>query len=400
MQQIQLYSPVTGPSVINYFRARRLLWFTLFILLIGLIVGGTWDILWHVTHVFDGFWSPPHLFVYISCGITGLLVAIMVLSPQLRLAFGHGFRVRGVPFKVPGPLFILVAGLLMVGLAGAVLDNLWHSSFGLDETNWSLPHAMIGWTALIIVLGFVSCRLALRNYKPLRWFTVILLGWLVLQFSASPIMGPLIANRTTETVQAIAGIPVLAAQPPFQHAFRIYDKWNLTRSNPALIILGALWAGAALAFLRKLDRRGWLMLVVVFIWSIMDNSSNRQQSGEKIFPSISDNPANWLNLPLLLPTILLLILLWFRVPEIWAWLGCGVLFGLLVYLTWDSGAATLPLILLAGPVCVVGKYIGERTWNIVEMPYRPRIIMPLILAGFIVPSLTGALDLYLRLVTP
>ena len=67
----------------------------------------------------------------------------------------------------------------MLGFAGLVLDNYWHTNFGLDETAWSMPHAMLGWSWFVAMLGFIACRLALRPYRPLRWVTAVALGWLV-----------------------------------------------------------------------------------------------------------------------------------------------------------------------------------------------------------------------------
>jgi hypothetical protein len=312
-------------------REIRLLWLACVWLIVTVGVGRTWDAAWHATHVFDSFWSPPHLFVYTMATLNGLLIAGMVFAPGVRRWFGAGFHVLLVPFEVPGALFILGGGFVSLGFAGMVLDNLWHTSFGLDETAWSAPHAMIGWSLFVIALGFVACRLALRPEYLLRWYTVLLLGLLMFSFSM-PFLGPLARNNTPETISAIARIPALAAQRPAQHMFRIYLAWNLNRTNPALIVLGAAWAGMALALLRGLDRRPHMFLAVALVWTAMVALGERGRALRlDQLLMVSDNPASWLPLPLLPAAFAFALALWFGWSERWAWAAGGRVFGLLVF---------------------------------------------------------------------
>jgi hypothetical protein len=380
-------------------RAIRLLWLACVWLVVTMGVGRAWDAAWHTRNVFDSFWSPPHLFVYIMAMLNGLLIAGMALTPGVRRWFGTGVRVPLVPFEVPGALFILGGGFVSLGFAGIVLDNLWHTNFGLDETGWSTPHAMIGWSLLVIMLGFVACRLALRREYPLRFYTVLLLGLLLLGFSM-PVLGPFARNNTPETISAIARIPALAAQRSAQDVFRISLAWNLDRTNPALIVLGAAWAGIALALLHGLDRRARVFLMVALIWTMLATLGERSRAIRlDQFLVVSNLPASWLPLPLLPSACALALAIWLGWNERWAWASAGLVFGLLVYMVWGRQPWAFTLVPLAAPAMLAGAWLGKRTFNILEHP-SVLAVKALVLMGVVVPLLTGMLDLYMRAHTP
>jgi len=66
----------------------------------------------------------------------------------------------------------------------------------------------------------------LRPHRPVRWYIAAILGFVILGFFASSILGLFWQDRLPEKVQAIASIPLLVAQPPVQHASRIFVEWN------------------------------------------------------------------------------------------------------------------------------------------------------------------------------
>jgi hypothetical protein len=362
-------------------------------------VGRAWDVAWHATHIFDSFWSPPHLFVYTMATLNGLLVAAVTFAPGVRRWFGPGFRVPLIPFEVPGALFIFSAGFVTLGFAGLALDNLWHTNFGLDETGWSAPHAMIGWSLFLIILGLAACRLALRPHPPQRWYTTLALGLLIFSFSM-PFLGPLYRNNTPDTVRAIASIPALAAQPSAQHTYRIYLEWNINRTNPALMILGAAWAGAALALARGLDRRPRVFLALALGWTLIATLGERGAAGRlDQFLPVSGHPANWLPLPLLPAALVFVVALWLGWSERRAWGVAGLVFGLLVYLTWSTQPWALLLLPLAAPAMLAGAWAGARIFQVLERPSELGA-KALVLMVVVAPLLTGTLDLYLRTHTP
>ena len=135
-------------------RARALIVLALAFLLAATVVGLGWDRRWHTAYAFVSFFSPPHLFIYGTIALTLATVAAVALSPDLRAELGTGFEVPLVTFPLPGPLALALAGLGVVLLAGG-LDAFWHSTFGLDETSWSMPHAMLASGFALSFLGIL-----------------------------------------------------------------------------------------------------------------------------------------------------------------------------------------------------------------------------------------------------
>jgi hypothetical protein len=381
--------------------ALRLLWLTFWLAAIAAVIGGSWDGYWHLSHPFDGFFSPPHIFVYGTCTAMGLVICLMTFTPSIRRAFGPGFSVPLIRFPVPGPLFILGGATVMLGAAGLIFDNFWHTNFGLDETNWSFPHAMIGWSLLLLLLGFISCRLALSWHKPLRWYVILPLATLVLMVSASPFMGPLTHNRTSDTVRALLTLPVFLAQAPSQHTLRIYEMWNLNRTNPLLIALAPLWLGAALAFVRRFDAHWWVVLSAALLWWLADDAHNTARWLEARQPGLSlENPVNWQASPILIPALLIVLLPLLRAGPRLTYLLAGLTFGLLIYRTYDAPSAAWLLAFVGAPLMLLGKSVGERAHAIVDRPVEPRAISALMAMGVIVPLTTCGVDLILRSITP
>ncbi|MGI8550724.1 MAG: hypothetical protein ACR2PL_08045, partial [Dehalococcoidia bacterium] len=141
-----------------------------FLLYLGIGVGLRWDAAWHGTHPFQSFFSPPHWFIYSMVTFTAIAVTRLGLSNRLRPSFGPGFRLPLVAFELPNAVGLAVGGVAVTGLGG-FFDLIWHSRFGLDETGWSFPHATLGWGLTLTLRGLIACRLALRSYRPLHWYS-------------------------------------------------------------------------------------------------------------------------------------------------------------------------------------------------------------------------------------
>lgn len=391
--------PLDAPT--NVDRAGRWLWFTLLFMVVTMSIGLAWDRGWHARNKFETFYSPPHVFIYTTTIVTILFVAAITFSERLRPWFGTAFRLRLFSFPVPGALVITTGGLAMLGFAGLVLDNYWHTNFGLDETKWSTPHHMLGCAWFVTILGFVSCRLALRPYRPLRAVTAIALGWLLLAFSFTPVLGPFGSNFTPERVRAqsalLATFPGLFNQPGIQHVQRIYLAANLTRTNPLFILFGALWAGMLLALLRRLDRRAWVLLATVGIFSLLQLSGDRHATLRlDAYLPIAHGGVNWLPPPIFPAAVALVLLARTHLRERWTWAGAGLVFGLLSFFTWGAGPLTLLCALLAAPVLLAGAWLGRRIARMLENPTAAdvRALVPLL--GLAAPVLLGFADLWLR----
>jgi hypothetical protein len=282
-----------------------------------------------------------------------------------------------------------------------VFDNIWHTAFGLNETPWSFPHAMIGTSLMVVGFGVLASRLALNPSKPMPWSSKLLVGWLVILLMAG-FMGPLISNQTPQMVDFFfTYIPTLANQESGQHLYRIYEVWNLNRTNPALLLLAPLWLGAALAMVRRLDGRWWLTLAIIALYWLSSFANRDLTTALAPFiPGFTDE-ANWRSLPVIMPTLLWLLLMRGRVNERIAYALAGVLFSLLIFDIWGTeGSGAWLLALLAAPAILLGKTIGERAYAIIAQPDSFRTVLPLMLAGIVIPALTGVIDLTLRLFTP
>jgi len=383
--------------------ARWLFWLTFFLYILSQIAARAWDSYWHTTHTFDGFFSPPHVFIYVTTTVTCLLIELVIFMPDLRGWFGPGFRIPLLPFEVPAALALVGGGYLLMGFAGLVLDNAWHSNFGLDETMWSLPHAMLGWTAFVSLLGFIACALVLHRHRPFSQFVTLLLGFFLLGLSVSTVLGPFYENSTPGTVQAIANLPVFRIQPEAQHTFQIFLDWHLDRTNPLLAPLGALWAGSALAFLRQLDGRSRVVLAASFLWTLItllgDYGTALRLATVSPNLSAAHDPTSWLPLPILPAAIIFLVLTEVRLTERWAWMMAGWVFGALVFLCWGMQPVTAVLAIGAGPTMAAGALLGERIYHMVEAPDRVGVVK-LLVASVGLPIVLGCVDLYLRAVTP
>ena len=141
--------PPAAPPAALFSRLRWMFIFTV----VGGLAAAAWDGWYHTQNVFDGFFSPPHVMAYGVALVLAWFTGDLLVRRDLRRWLGVGFRVPTLPFPVPGALVVLGAGVVMLGFSGLVLDNFWHTWFGLNETGWSLPHAMIGWSLLMVVLG-------------------------------------------------------------------------------------------------------------------------------------------------------------------------------------------------------------------------------------------------------
>ena len=90
--------------------------------------------------------------------------------------------------------------------------------------------------------------------------SAIVFGFLVFSSSIERVPGPFMNNISPEVLRIIASIPVLAAEPAFQHTTRIYLENNITRFSPLFVPLVALGGGLAFGLLRRFDPRPLLVL--------------------------------------------------------------------------------------------------------------------------------------------
>lgn len=377
-------------------RARWLLWIAFWTMLASVSIGLSWDAAWHTTRGFETAFSPPHLFIYATTALTCALYVTLVATPGLRRAFGRGFRAPGVPYPLHGSLFLVGSGLGLLAL-GAMLDVVWHSAFGLDETRWSVPHAMLGWGWSLAAFGFVAARLALRTHRPLRWWTRGFLAFILLAATLGPLVGPFQNNHTPAKVAAVANIPVLAEQSAYQHTARVYLDWRVVRSNPTFVVLGALWVGITLVVVRSVDRRLLFLVAVIALWTAFAALKDRGAVTRLGLDPMK--AAGWLPIPLL-PAALVAAVLWRfnQGPRTVAGVS-GAAFGLLCQAIWPAPGGPVVAMVLGAAFAVLGTLAGARLASILERP-TARSCTVLAAVSLAAPFVSGAVDLYLRFRTP
>ena len=137
------------------------------------LLGGYWDVSWHIIVGRDTFWSPPHLVLY--AGIIAILAACGSAVAQAAAA------ARGRGPALPGPLVTLPFGLRLppgilvtlvgagMSLASAPIDDTWHRLYGLDVTVWSPPHIMLVAGMVIAPFGaLIGLTLETNHQLPVR----------------------------------------------------------------------------------------------------------------------------------------------------------------------------------------------------------------------------------------
>ena len=137
------------------------------------LLGGYWDVSWHIIIGRDTFWSPPHLVLY--AGIIAILAACGAAVAQAAAA------ARGRGPALPGPLVTLPFGLRLppgivvtlvgagMSLASAPIDDTWHRLYGLDVTIWSPPHIMLVAGMVIAPFGaLIGLTLETNRRLPTR----------------------------------------------------------------------------------------------------------------------------------------------------------------------------------------------------------------------------------------
>src|SRR5207248_3109815 len=122
--------------------------------------------------------------------------------------------------------------------------------------------AMLGAGIFVAFAGIAACRWAIRDAKPIGLGSAIVFGFLLFETAAHRFTGPIGNNLSPAVIEYISRIPVLAAEPAFQHTTRIYLAYDIDRSNGLFVLLASLSAGMTFALLRSFDRRPLVTLLL------------------------------------------------------------------------------------------------------------------------------------------
>src|SRR5437773_9621161 len=121
------------------------------------LIGGGWDNQWHIAHVPEFFWTPPHIVLYSGAGLVLLATGGAFLLPWAgRPVAGSVRSATTVPF----------AGMVLQFAAGG-FDSAWHAAFGADDT-LSPPHVLLTAAMVITTFGIVLSLHAWRRTEPIE----------------------------------------------------------------------------------------------------------------------------------------------------------------------------------------------------------------------------------------
>jgi hypothetical protein len=209
------------------------------------LIGGHWDISWHMSIGRDTFWTPAHILIQMNGVLVGIACGYMILTTT----FGGDAAAQSASVKIwgfRGPLgaFIAVWGCVAM-LTSAPFDNWWHNAYGLDVKIVSPPHVLLSLGSFAIKVGALALMAGLmsRATEGVRRT----LGWLFVFVGADCVvqMGTMLTDATWPVNLHNAGcyLAVAIGMPPML----IGTAWGLGR-RWACTMVAATYTAIQLAF--------------------------------------------------------------------------------------------------------------------------------------------------------
>jgi hypothetical protein len=138
------------------------IWFMVAGIASGLI-GGIWDISWHMSIGRDSFWTPAHIAIQLTGVLVGIACGYMILTTSFAgRPAARDASVRIMGFHGPIGAFVAVWGCVAM-LASAPFDNWWHNAYGLDVKIVSPPHTLLSLGSFAIRIGTLALIATLMN---------------------------------------------------------------------------------------------------------------------------------------------------------------------------------------------------------------------------------------------
>ena len=135
--------------------SQRVPWtvWTSLIATVSAVVGGVWDISWHVSIGRDTFWTAPHLLIQL-CAVTGGLTAVYLITRTTFLGDEQARSASVQVFGLRAPLGAFLCGWgALTMLTSAPFDNWWHAAYGLDVKIISPPHLVLALGVFGVIFG-------------------------------------------------------------------------------------------------------------------------------------------------------------------------------------------------------------------------------------------------------
>ncbi|MCA9897276.1 MAG: hypothetical protein KC433_03755 [Anaerolineales bacterium] len=322
---------------------RQLLAFLLVTSGFAWIVGGFWDEVWHRTYGVpfgeDFFWRP-HMLIYYSIGSATLLAA-----GSFYYLLKHGRGTWQQRFRANPLLGLLV--LLGSFMAFAIpADPVWHFIYGEDLTAWSIPHIVLIFSFVGVLLLAIATHTSGTALGRWGWlWRMPRADWLVI-FAVSLILNTLLQGMTTDWEGA--SLSVLQSRP----------EWLL----PATLVAIALFCGTLTAHsLRRVWAATTVGLVALLVRQILRLSF--------AYEAITINAWLCTLAPLLAVDVWLAVGLWRERPSGWFTIGLAGLVGLAAvtfplinqfYAYPTIAADNLPIMLLTCMIAALGAaWVGQ-----------------------------------------
>src|SRR5258708_730672 len=188
------------------------------------LIGGHWDISWHMSIGRDTFWTPAHIMIQMNGVLVGIACAYMILTTT----FGGDGTAQSVSVKIwgfRGPLgaFIATWGCIAM-LTSAPFDSWWHNAYGLEVKILCPPHTLLSLGSVAVKVGALALMAVLLKLGPVyQNVTHLVPLHFPLLLIVPAVMLDLLWNRTEQwgrwKLAAVSGpvflLSFLAAQWPF-----------------------------------------------------------------------------------------------------------------------------------------------------------------------------------------
>jgi hypothetical protein len=172
----------------------------------------------------------------------------------------------------------------------------------------------------------------------------------------------------------------------------------------------ALFAGAALALLRKLDAKARIFLFVPLIWSLSTMGRDLytllfvHYNGIKTIPQLIhvalNEPSLWVPIPLFVAAVTYTILRRSSLTENRIYILTGIIFAICTFLIWHNNNLMLLLAIPAAFTMLLGSWLGRWFYGLMERPTSEKLMHFLGIACGVLPACWGIIDLILRHITP
>ena len=215
--------------------------------IVSSIVGGLWDISWHMSIGRDTFWTPAHILIQLNGVLVGIACGYMILTTTFGGdAAEHDASVKIWGFRGPLGAFIATWGCVAM-LTSAPFDNWWHNAYGLDVKIVSPPHTLLSLGSFAIKVGALALMAGLMNRaqpqvrRKLTWLSVFVGAVCVTQLGLILTIPTWPANMHTAKCYLAVGIAIPAVL--MGPAWGLAKRWacTLVAGTYTVILLAFQW---------------------------------------------------------------------------------------------------------------------------------------------------------------